>query len=86
MSSDTSHERFTIDGATNTAIDLPNLTDSEFGKTIHIKTPGSGASRTFTVYFTQVNGTYSGQGFNGANTTAFKFTWYGSYWKETQTG
>ena len=59
MSSDTSHERFTIDGATNTAIDLPNLTDSEFGKTIHIKTPGSGASRNLSVYFTQVNGTYS---------------------------
>ena len=86
MSSDTSRERFTIDGVTNTAVDLPNLTDAEFGKEIHIKTPGSGSARTFTVYYTQVNGTYSGQSFNGSATTAYKFTWYGSYWRETQTG
>ena len=86
MSSDTSHERFTIDGATGTAVDLPNLTDTEFGKEIHIKTPGTGSSRSLTVYWTQVNGTYSSLGLNGSGATAYKFTWYGSYWKETQTG
>ena len=82
---DTSHERFTLTGANNTAVDLPDCADAQFGKKVYIKTPGTGSAATISVTYTPANGVTTIQSFSqSAPSSKHLFTWYGSYWNVEQ--
>jgi len=82
ITSDTSNERFRLlESAGTNGVDLPSLTDAEFGKEVYIysDSSGSGGNNMVLVFATQSNPT-STLTFSGNVFGASIFTWYGTYW------